>query len=81
MAESMEPITVMIVDDHEMVRRGACSYLEAQADISVVAQASTGDEAVRLAQEFVPNVVLMDLVIPDCPNSILWRIFRYRCGK
>ena len=64
MAESMEPITVMIVDDHEMVRRGACSYLEAQADISVVAQASTGDEAVRLAQEFVPNVVLMDLVMP-----------------
>jgi two-component system, NarL family, response regulator LiaR len=64
MAESMEPITVMIVDDHEMVRRGACSYLEAQADISVVAQACTGDEAVRLAQEFVPNVVLMDLVMP-----------------
>lgn len=64
MAESMEPITVMIVDDHEMVRRGACSYLEAQADISVVAQASSGQEAVRLAQEFVPNVVLMDLVMP-----------------
>jgi NarL family two-component system response regulator LiaR len=64
MAEAMEPITVMIVDDHEMVRRGACSYLEAQADISVVAQASSGEEAVRLAQEFVPNVVLMDLVMP-----------------
>jgi len=64
MAESMEPITVMIVDDHEMVQRGACSYLEAQSDISVVAQASSGQEAVRLAQEFVPNVVLMDLVMP-----------------
>jgi two-component system, NarL family, response regulator LiaR len=64
MAESMEPITVMIVDDHEMVRRGACSYLEAQEDISVVAQASSGEEAIRLAQEFVPNVVLMDLVMP-----------------
>ncbi len=64
MADSMDPITVMIVDDHEMVRRGACSYLEAQEDISVVAQASSGEEAVRLAQEFVPNVVLMDLVMP-----------------
>ena len=59
-----ETITVMIVDDHDMVRRGACSYLEAQPDISVVAQAGSGEEAVRLAQEFIPDVVLMDLVMP-----------------
>ena len=59
-----EAITVMIVDDHEMVRRGACSYLEAQPDISVVAQAESGEEALRLAQEFIPDVVLMDLVMP-----------------
>ena len=64
MADPTDAITVMIVDDHEMVRRGACSYLEAQSDISVVAQAGTGDEAVRLAREFVPDVVLMDLVMP-----------------
>lgn len=59
-----EPITVMIVDDHEMVRQGAAGYLEAQSDIQVVAEAETGGEAVRLAQEFVPDVVLMDLVMP-----------------
>jgi NarL family two-component system response regulator LiaR len=64
MADPNDPITVMIVDDHEMVRRGACSYLEAQPDISVVAQASSGEEAIRLAQEFIPDVVLMDLVMP-----------------
>jgi len=64
MADPVDPITVMIVDDHEMVRRGACSYLEAQPDISVVAQAGSGEEAVRLAQEFIPDVVLMDLVMP-----------------
>jgi two-component system, NarL family, response regulator LiaR len=64
MAAPTDPITVMIVDDHEMVRRGACSYLEAQADISVVAQASSGEEAVKLAKEFIPDVVLMDLVMP-----------------
>jgi len=64
MADSTDVITVMIVDDHEMVRRGACSYLEAQPDISVVAQAGSGEEAVRLAQEFIPDVVLMDLVMP-----------------
>jgi NarL family two-component system response regulator LiaR len=64
MTSSSDAITVMIVDDHEMVRRGACSYLEAQPDISVVAQAGSGEEAVRLAQEFIPDVVLMDLVMP-----------------
>src|SRR5512136_3041260 len=64
MSDPIDPITVMIVDDHEMVRRGACSYLEAQPDICVVAQAGTGEEAVRLAQEFIPDVVLMDLVMP-----------------
>ncbi len=57
-------ISVMIVDDHEMVRRGARSYLEAQPDIAVVAQAGTGEEAVMMAREFVPDVVLMDLVMP-----------------
>ena len=64
MVDPVDRITVMIVDDHEMVRRGACSYLEAQPDITVVAQAASGEEAVRLAQEFIPNVVLMDLVMP-----------------
>src|SRR5512135_510729 len=59
-----EPITVMIVDDHEMVRKGARGYLEAQPDISVVAEAESGAEAVRLARETVPDVVLMDLVMP-----------------
>ncbi len=64
MTNLSDAITVMIVDDHEMVRLGACSYLEAQANISVVAQAASGEEAVKLAQEFIPDVVLMDLLMP-----------------
>ena len=59
-----DPITVMIVDDHEMVRHGAAGYLEAQSDITVVAQAESGEDAIRLAREHVPDVVLMDLVKP-----------------
>jgi NarL family two-component system response regulator LiaR len=59
-----EPITVMIVDDHEMVRQGAAGYLEAQPDLTVVAQAESGEQALRLVQEHVPDVVLMDLVMP-----------------
>jgi NarL family two-component system response regulator LiaR len=54
----------MIVDDHEMVRKGAKGYLEAQPEIAVVAEAESGEEAVRLAREYVPDVVLMDLVMP-----------------
>jgi len=59
-----EPVTVMIVDDHEMVRNGAKGYLEVQPEITVVAEAESGAEAVRLAREYVPDVVLMDLVMP-----------------
>jgi NarL family two-component system response regulator LiaR len=59
-----DSITVMIVDDHEMVRRGASGYLAAQPDITVVAEAESGEEAVHLAREHVPDVVLMDLVMP-----------------
>lgn len=58
------PITVMIVDDHEMVRQGAAGYLEAQGDIHVIAEASSGEEALAKAKELVPDVVLMDLVMP-----------------
>jgi NarL family two-component system response regulator LiaR len=57
-------ITVMIVDDHAMVRHGAASYLEAQEDIHVVAEAASGEEALTFAKEYVPDVVLMDLVMP-----------------
>jgi NarL family two-component system response regulator LiaR len=57
-------IRVMIVDDHEMVRQGAAGYLEAQEDLHVVAEASSGEEALTLAKELVPDVVLMDLVMP-----------------
>ena len=59
-----ETISVMLVDDHEMVRKGAAGYLQTYRDIRVVAQAESGEEAIRLAGEHVPDVVLMDLVMP-----------------
>jgi NarL family two-component system response regulator LiaR len=54
----------MIVDDHELVRHGAAGYLEAQEDIHVIAEAASGEEALMLGKEHVPDVVLMDLVMP-----------------
>lgn len=58
-------ITVVIVDDHEMVRRGAAGYLAAQENIQVVGEAETGSDALKLVEELVPDVVLMDLVLPE----------------
>ncbi len=57
-------ITVLIVDDHAVVRQGVRAFLDAQPDIHVVAEAESGEEAVRLTEEWVPDVVLMDLVMP-----------------
>lgn len=59
-----EPITILIVDDHQLVRQGVRDFLETQSDLMVVGEAGTGDEAVRLASQFVPDVILMDLVMP-----------------
>ena len=59
-----EGITVALVDDHEIVRQGVRALLETQPDITIVGEASSGEEGVRLSAEHAPDVVLMDLVMP-----------------
>lgn len=59
-----ESITILIVDDHQIVRQGVRDFLETQSDLMVVGEASNGEQAVRLADQFVPDVILMDLVMP-----------------
>jgi NarL family two-component system response regulator LiaR len=59
------PIRVMIVDDHAMVRAGLATFLEVSDDLDFVGQATNGQEAVELCEQFQPDVILMDLVMPE----------------
>ncbi|MGH2455536.1 MAG: response regulator [Candidatus Limnocylindria bacterium] len=59
------PIRVMLVDDHEVVRRGLRGFLELQPDVQVVGEAGDGALAVKLAADLTPDVVLMDLLMPN----------------
>jgi NarL family two-component system response regulator LiaR len=65
-----EPTTVLLVDDHALVRRGVRAFLDTQPDISVVAEAGSGEEAVRLAGEHAPDVALMDLIMPGGMDGV-----------
>ncbi|MRG87313.1 response regulator transcription factor [Salinibacillus xinjiangensis] len=58
-------IRVLFADDHEMVRIGVSAYLASQQDIDVIAEASDGEEAVKLTLEHKPDIILMDLVMKE----------------
>lgn len=58
-------IKVLLVDDHEMVRLGVSAYLSVQEDIEVIAQAENGKVGVEKALELKPDIILMDLVMPE----------------
>jgi NarL family two-component system response regulator LiaR len=59
-----ESISVLLVDDHAMVRQGVKTFLETQPDLSVVGEAGSGEAAIQLAAQLVPDVILMDLIMP-----------------
>jgi two-component system, NarL family, response regulator LiaR len=61
----IQPIRIIMVDDHDMVRSGLEVFLETCDDLALIGEASNGHEAVRLCAELQPDVVLMDLLMPD----------------
>lgn len=61
----MAGIKMMIVDDHDMVRKGLKAYLLTEPDFQIVGEASNGKEAVTLVNEMNPDVILMDLIMPE----------------
>jgi two-component system, NarL family, response regulator LiaR len=59
-----DPITVVLVDDHSMIRMGLAAYFRTVADIEIVGEAASGEEAVQVVSDLLPEVVLMDLIMP-----------------
>ena len=57
-------VSILIVDDHEVVRNGIRSYLETVTQFHVVGEASSGEEALKLVSEHIPDIVLLDLIMP-----------------
>jgi two-component system, NarL family, response regulator LiaR len=73
-----DPISILIVDDHAVVRRGARAYLEAQSDFIVVGDVGSGGEAVLLAADLAPDVMLMDLLMPGMDGVQATRLVKQK---
>jgi NarL family two-component system response regulator LiaR len=76
-----DPIKVMIVDDHAVVRSGLAAFLMAYDDLELVGQAGSGKEAVRLCERAAPDVILMDLVMPEMDGAATTRAVKERCPE
>jgi two-component system response regulator NreC len=77
----MNRIRVLIADDHGVLRAGVRMLLAAQADMEVAGEAASGREAVQLAEELRPDVVLMDLSMPDMDGFEATRALKARCPQ
>jgi NarL family two-component system response regulator LiaR len=66
----MDPIRVVLVDDHRIVRRGLRSFLEAFPDIAVVGESSSGEAVLEQVESWLPDVVIMDLLMPGGMDGI-----------
>jgi NarL family two-component system response regulator LiaR len=71
-----QTIRVMIVDDHDMVRRGLATFLSGFDDLVLVGEASNAEDAVRVCGEVQPDVILMDMFLPNMEGGTLTRAIR-----
>ena len=69
-------IRVMLVDDHAMVRRGLATFLKVVDDLQLVGEAESGEEAIQLCAEVLPDVILMDMVLPMMDGATATRAIR-----
>jgi len=78
---TVQTIRVMLVDDHAVVRSGLAAFLLAFDDLDLVGEDGNGREAVRLASQVKPDVVLMDLMMPAMDGAATTRAIREQCPK
>ena len=76
MNENESKISVLLVDDHPIVRNGVKAYLDTLDDIEVIGEASSGEEAIEFVKENVPDVVLMDLIMEGMNGVEATKIIR-----
>lgn len=75
---SSSRIRVMLVDDHTMVRRGLATFLKVFDDLELAGEAASGQAAIELSEKLHPDVVLMDMVMPDMDGAAATRNIRKR---
>jgi len=73
-----KPIRVMLVDDHTMVRRGLATFLKVFDDLQLVGEAESGEAAIQRCGEVLPDVILMDMVLPLMDGATATRIIRQK---
>jgi NarL family two-component system response regulator LiaR len=73
-----QPIRVVLVDDHAMVRRGLATFLHVFDDLELTGEAADGNEAIELCARLLPDVVLMDLAMPGVDGVTATRVIRQR---
>lgn len=71
-----QPIRVMLVDDHTMVRRGLATFLQISDNLELVGEADSGEQAIELCARLLPDVILMDMVMPDMDGVTTTRLIR-----
>ena len=74
--KSSPRVRVLLVDDHAMVRRGLATFLKVFDDLELAGEASSGQEAIQLCTQLQPDVVLMDMVMPDMDGAAATRLIR-----
>jgi len=71
-----QPIRVMLVDDHAMVRLGLATFLKVFDDLELVGEADSGEAAIELCAQVLPDVILMDLMMPEMDGATATRLIR-----
>jgi len=80
-SESTQLIRVLLADDHALVREGTRRLLEVESDLEVVAEAASGEEAIKAAMKFHPNIALMDIAMPGIGGIEATRTIKVHCPE